>query len=728
MSTTFLDPAPAGRWRNQVLAWTRTPRLRLIALVAIVILAAAVRFANLAALGYANHYYTAGVVSMLQSWQNFFFVAAEPGGAVSIDKPPVGLWLQTISAAVFGVNGFGVLLPQLLAGVAAVVVLYHLVRRSFGTTAGLLAALALAITPIVVATDRNNTPDSTLILTLLLAAWAFIAATERGKLRYLLLGVALVGIGFNIKMLQAYLPLPAFYALYFLGAKAGLSRKLLNLSLATGLLLTVSLAWAVVVDLTPADQRPYVGSSGNNSVINLMLGYNGIERLTGMGGRGGLLGGLLDNSNQDGPAAAPQQDGRDGATGADGTTSRTQPGADGGLRPPGADGGFPGRGPGTGGPGAGPGGAGGGFMKTGEAGALRLFTTPLSKEVSWLLPFGLFSIGLLAFRTRLRWPLAPQHQAVVLWGGWLLTGGTFFSIAGFFHQYYLSILAAPLVALVAGGAVVLWRIRAERPWLATGLLLLAAGATLLLQLMTAQEYVGFAWWLAIAGLLFLIGAGLLVVAAYRYRHQLALAGFATIIAALLVIPGVWSVLTTLNASGNQSLPSAYSGAASGPANRGDVQVNQELLSYLEANTQGVQYLMAVPSAMQGADYILATGRPVLYLGGFMGQDEVVTSAELAQMVADGELRYIYWNGSGRGGPGGMGDSQSDISAWVTSTCTAVEGFETNTSNMGTPDGTAAPAGATNNATQTDGRDGRDGAGGPGGMGGMEVTLYDCVGA
>ncbi len=179
-------------------------------------------------------------------------------------------------------------------------VVYHLVRRSFGTVAGLLAALALAITPVVVATDRNNTMDSTLILTLLLAAWAFIVATERGKLRYLLLGAALVGVGFNIKMLEAYLPLPAFYALYLLGSQERLWRKLGNLALASVLLLVVSLSWAVVVDLTPANQRPYVGSSGDNSVTSLAIGYNGVERLLGMGGRGGLLGGLLGGLNTGG--------------------------------------------------------------------------------------------------------------------------------------------------------------------------------------------------------------------------------------------------------------------------------------------------------------------------------------------------------------------------------------------------------------------------------------------
>ena len=125
---------------------------------------AVLRFANLNAIGLANHYYTAAVTSMLQSWHNFFFVAAEPGGSVSVDKPPLGLWIQTVSAYFFGVSGFSVVLPEIIAGILSVIVLYHLVRRSFGNVAGLLAALALAITPIVIATDRNNTMDSILIL------------------------------------------------------------------------------------------------------------------------------------------------------------------------------------------------------------------------------------------------------------------------------------------------------------------------------------------------------------------------------------------------------------------------------------------------------------------------------------------------------------------------------------------------------------------------------------
>jgi 4-amino-4-deoxy-L-arabinose transferase-like glycosyltransferase len=653
--------------------------LRLMALAAIVLLAATLRFVNLSALGYVNHYYAAAVKSMLQSWHNFFFVAAEPGASVTVDKPPLGLWLQAISAFIFGVNTLGLLLPQLVAGMLSVVVLYHLVRRSFGTAAGLVAALALAITPVVIATDRNNTMDSTLILTLLLAAWAFLKATESGKLRFLLLGAALVGVGFNIKMLQAYLPLPAFLALYFLGSKESILRKTGRLALATAVLLVVSLSWVTIVDLTPADQRPYIGSSGDNSEMSLIVGYNGLQRLEGMGFRGG---------------------------GAGQRSNRFPPG-----RPPGT-GGFPAPQPGDGGsrggfgaPGGFPGGGASGFSGTGRAGALRLFTPPLSKEMSWLLPFGLFGALLVALRTRLRWPLAARHQAVVLWGGWLLTGGVFFSVAGFFHEYYLSMLAVPLAALVGMGLAELWAMHHERWWLALAMLLAAVGGTLALQVTTAQAFLNSMPWLPLlAGLL--IAGALLLLLARRQWTDVARAGFACAAAAMLITPGIWSGLTALNASSNQSLPAAYDGQSAGPANSGGLQVNQALLDYLQANTQGMKYLMAVPSSMQGADYVLAAGRPVLYLGGFMGQDQVETSASLAQLVAKGELRYIYWDGGGRG----FGGSQ-DISNWVGSACTAVQGFDTNTRNAGAPDGTTP----------------RTRGGFPQGFGNMRVTLYDCGG-
>jgi len=773
-----IGPHAVQTRRLAVSAVSRAQAWRLAGLAAIVLLAGWLRFANLAALGYVNHYYSAAMTAMLQSWHNFFFVAAEPGGSVSVDKPPLGLWLQALSARIFGVNTLGVLLPELLAGVLSVVVLYHLVQRRAGKLAGLIAALALAITPVVVATDRNNTMDSTLILVLLLAAWAFIKATESGKLRHLLLAASLVGLGFNIKMLQAYLPLPAFYALYFTGARDRLPAKIGKLALASVVLLVVSISWVAAVDLTPADQRPYVGSSGNNSELSLIVDYNGLERLLGMGtrlNRGSLssLGGFL----------ASRLNGNLGG-------GQARFGSRGGAGNPG---GFS-----NGGPAA-------GFSAIGQAGLLRLFRAPLSKEASWLLPLALLG-GLIAVcRTRLRWPLQPKHGDVLLWGGWLLAGGLFFSVANFFHEYYLSMVAPPIAALVGISVGELWELRRARSWTAILLLLAGGGATLVQQYGTTLAFVTAAWWLPLVTILFVGAAAALILA--QIPEQISMPGaaprrvktahhqdaktqrtqeitektlcpsclealvvngllsgqksvpqpasqplrvrwrrlssivhrsssflggtpvagleavsrgaFACLIVALLLTPAIWSGLTTLNPSPNQSLPSAYDGQPSGPPVALDpppegsaaagLDVNRDLLAYLEAHTQGVKYLFAVPSSMQGSDYVIVTGRPVLYLGGFMGQDSVLTSAGLERLVASGDLRFIYWDARSGGFSFSRGSGQPDISAQLLSACVPVPGFETETRNMGAPDGTSA------------GRSGQQG------FGALTLALYDCAG-
>jgi 4-amino-4-deoxy-L-arabinose transferase-like glycosyltransferase len=673
--------------RGKILEWAGVS--------AVLLLAGWLLFANLASIGNSNEYYTAAVKAMLQSWHNFFFVAAEPGGSVSVDKPPLGLWLETISAYFLGVNGFAVVLPQILAGLGSIVVLYHLVRRKVGVAAGLLAGLALAVTPVVVATERNNTMDSTLIFSLLLAAWAFIKATETRNLRFLLLGAALVGVGFNIKMMQAYLPLPAFYALYFLGSSEKLWLKVRNLALATVLLAVVSFAWPVAVDLTPASQRPYVGSSGNNSELSLIFGYNGVNRLVGMNsGRSAFSGGGVRTGDLQPPSAGSpgQPPSGMGAPGGGQPPSATNngfpnPGSN-GFQPPmtGQDGGFnPQRGfTGGGAPGGGPGG-----FNTGQPGPLRLFTAPLSNEMSWLLPFGILSALLVAFRSRLRWPLAPEHQALVLWGGWLLTAAVFFSVAGFFHEYYLSMLAAPLAALVGLGAIGLWQLRKDRPWLAFGLLLAGAALTLAFQAITAHSFTVSAWWLPYTAGLMTLGALALILGTLRKRTFSQAAGFACVVAVLLVTPGAWSALTTLN-TGSQGLPAAYSGGGAGSFRGGGgfgsgSGVDQALLAYLEQNTQGMRYMLAVSSAGEGEGYVLASGRGVLYMGGFNGQDQVVTSSDLANLVSAGELRFIQIGG--RGGPGG-GDTS--LSSWVTSKCTL--------------------------------------ASAPGGSGTIQSSLYDCASA
>src|SRR5215204_862823 len=244
-------PTPAGEARALAtkIAWHQ------LVLAAILVLSAFLNLYNLTGEGYSNEYYSAAVKNMLTSWSNFFFVSFD-AGFVSVDKPPLGLWIQAASAWQFGFSALTLVLPQAIAGVLSVALLYHLVRRTFGPVAGLLSALALAITPIIVVTSRNNTMDMLVVLFVLLAAWAFVVAAERGSLGLLLLGAVIMGLGFNVKTLQAFLVLPAFYLLYLLAARTPWRRRFLHLAAATAVLITVSLSWVVAVDLTPSDQRP----------------------------------------------------------------------------------------------------------------------------------------------------------------------------------------------------------------------------------------------------------------------------------------------------------------------------------------------------------------------------------------------------------------------------------------------------------------------------------------
>ena len=341
-----------------------------LTLAAVTLVSIFMNFYQLGQNGFGNLYYAAAIRSMLDNLHNFLYVSFDPGGFVSIDKPPLGFWLQAASAKIFGFTPFSIFLPQALAGVLSVLLLYYLVRRHFGVVAGLLAALALAISPISVLTNRNNTIDSTLVLVMLLGAWAVLRAAELGKLRWLLLCAVFVGLGFNIKMLEAYLVVPAYGLLYLLAAPRRIWVRIGQLALAALLMLTISLSWAVAVDLTPTASRPYVGSSQNNSELSLALGYNGIQRLLGQFGFGG------GNANS--------------TSGSTVTGGFPQPGAGGSGQPP--------QGLGSGGSGGGS----SGMFNTGNPGLLRLFNEPLGGQIVSLLPMALLGILALAWQRRPR--------------------------------------------------------------------------------------------------------------------------------------------------------------------------------------------------------------------------------------------------------------------------------------------------------------------------------------
>jgi 4-amino-4-deoxy-L-arabinose transferase-like glycosyltransferase len=222
---------------------------------------------------------------MMDSPHNFFFNSFDPAGFVSLDKPPVALWIQVVSAKLFGFSGLSVLVPQVVEGVVAIVLVSYLVQHRFGLLAGLLAALFLALTPISVAIDRSSNTDSCLVLVLLLAAWALTRAAEVGSWRLLLLSMALVGVGFNVKMLAAFVVLPTFVVTYWLGAPITWRRRLSHSAMASVVLAAVSLSWIVAYDLTPPESRPFVGSSKGNSMLELAIGHNGMERFVRRRGR-----------------------------------------------------------------------------------------------------------------------------------------------------------------------------------------------------------------------------------------------------------------------------------------------------------------------------------------------------------------------------------------------------------------------------------------------------------
>jgi 4-amino-4-deoxy-L-arabinose transferase-like glycosyltransferase len=669
------------------------------ALLPILLLATILNFYDLSREGYANAYYAAAVRSMGESWHNFFFNAFDPGGFVSLDKPPLGFWLQVASTKVFGYNGVALMLPQALAGVLSVALLYYLVRRIFGTAAGLLAALALAITPISVVANRNNIVDGTLVFIVLLGAWAVSRAVETGKLRWLLLCAVFVGLGFNVKMLQAYLVLPAFGLAYLLGTRLSWWRRIVHLSLATVVLLVVSLSWVVAVDLTPASQRPWVGSTTNSSELSLAIGYNGLQRLTG-------------NSSVSGT--------RSSASSAAGTSGSSTNAPAAGTRGPGGNGG--------------PGGVG----ENGPTGALRLLDTQLGGQTGWLLPLAVIGFFVGIWRTR-RWPPDPQQTALLVWGMWLLTMGVFFSVAGFFHTYYLVMIAPAIAALVGIGVVSLWqtyRQSSSKIWwlLPTSLLALAAVQAHLL-----TNYPAWSRWLTplIVGLS-LLGALLLILLRLRANSgkRFMLGVLLLGVAGLLAAPAVWSVESVQAAdsgltpragpsgstgssgpggfaigggrgafqpsAGSAGAPTGPPGTSSGsttppgppsgnppsspPGGNGSFripseslrtasgglggsQVNKGLLRYLAQHLGSATYLFATESAGTAEPYIIATGKAVMAMGGFTGSDPILTSTRLTALVKAGVVRYFLLNGGGFGGPGGS--SNGTATSWVQAHCTAV---------------------------------------------------------
>ena len=674
-----------------MLVWHR------LALEGILLIAVFMDFFQLGQNGYGS-YYPPAVRSMMDNWHNFFFASYDPGGFVTVDKPPLGFWFQVISAKIFGFNSVSILLPQALAGVLSVLLLYYLVRRHFGVVAGLLAALMLALSPISVVTNRNITIDSTLTLTLLIGAWAVLRAAESGRLRWLLLSALIVGLGFNIKMLEAYLVVPAYAVLYLLAAPHSIWKRIGHLALAGLLLLVVSLSWAAAVDLTPASQRPFVDSTQDNSELSLAFGYNGLERLLGRGSPGSGPNTLHNNGPQQ-PSSSkgngPQQPQPSGGNGPQQSPtsgrSSTQP-----LSPNATP---------------------GGLFDLGAPGLLRLFQESLGSQGGWLLPLALLGMLALAWQRRPNIQEDRQQQSLVFWGMWLLTMGIFFSVASFFHPYYLTVMAPSIAALCGIGLATMWQDYRRGDWRGW-LLPVALVATAVEQVYLLHAYPTWASWmvplivvLSLVAVVGLVGARI----APRLRDwirndRFLLPALGVGVLALMIVPLVWSITPILMGGAPDTLsagPTAQPGNSSSNGGGGNFAItigsqtftgtiptsavgndnaDPALLRYLEANQGQAKFLVAVPTSQGIADkIILATNKPVMSMGGFSGDDPTLTTSQLAALVEQGIVRFFLLPTSGplppqildqipeqyrsqlASGPGG----QSPLTTWVKQHCKAV---------------------------------------------------------
>lgn len=649
-----------------------------------------------------NPYYTAAVTSMVQNFHNFFYGAFDPAGFITVDKPPVALWLQAISALIFGVHGWSVILPQALAGVGSVILLYVLVKPRFGAWAARITALIMTLTPIAVAVTRTNNMDAILVFILLLATFFLFKAVNRAKFGWLLLAFGLIGVGFNVKMLQAFMVVPAFLLFYFIAVKLSWRKKLIQLVVALILMLGVSVSWAVVVDQTAAAERPYIGSSQTNSVLELAFGYNGMERLlgqeTGTGSSGNMeMGGPPSNNSTDSSNATPPTP----------PSGNVQDGADGAGTPPQGNNGTPT----TGGPGnTANSGTGSkmtgstGMFGTGNAGPLRLFQTALGDQISWFLPLAI--IGMLAIFLAYRnenkriYQLNAKQKEMVFWVAWLIPVAGFFSVAGFFHHYYLIMLAPPIAVLSGAGLAALFRLYRHKDNWQKFLLPTTLTLTGALQAFFVASYLPIL--AAVIGIAAL-GVSALLIAIRHQQPKLAAKITAIALAVLLIAPTYWS-LTPILYGGNSSLPEAGPQLKqSSGGGFADASVDSGLISYLQKNNTGETYLFGTTDATTAGPYIIKTKEAVMALGGFNGTDPTLTVKQLKQMIQSGEIKYFYL-------PSNSKASDSDVVKWIQENGTKIDQSEWSSSSSTDDDTTSSASPNT-----------RGGA--PGMNGSGEGTLY-----
>lgn len=652
---------PSARSRDPF-GWLRS-RVGLphAALAALLALSAVLDTYRLGRNGYANTFYSAGAESMLRSLHNFLYASFDPGGLVTIDKPPLAVWLQAASAKLFGLSPLSLLLPEALLGVLTVLALYLVVARRLGAAAGLGSALALAVFPSFVAVSRDNGVDPLLIFLMVCACGAALSAIESGRWRSLLACAVLIGLAFDTKALAAYLVVPGIAVAYLLCAPRSLPSRAWRLAVTGVVMGAVSFSWIALVELTPAHSRPFVGSSTDNSELGLTFAYNGFGRVKGQVGGPGRIpvetGAFL-------PSPPP-------ARGRGGQPSKPKPSSNKPAprpsrpKPPSSkpkplsnvlpNGRY--RNP----------------IAFGEApGPWRLFGKGLGDQGAWTLPFAF--AGLLALvlslldpapdsdrralpagrpsrrpagRTRRGWTSAlPERRdsrlaATLVLGGWFLCEAAVLSLSkGIVHPYYVSALGPPAAALVGAGAWLLARFAQQRDW-RVALFPCAVAATVGVQILLLHEQ-HYKTWLAVP--LIVLSALGVTLAAIR---RLAPAAVGLALLALCAAPAVFSSTTWL-APVYGTFPAAGTHEATGMGlyelSRKNVLLDRALSSYVVTHHPGRRWAVLMDAAPTAAPLILM-GIDAGALAGYSGTDPALDGPTLARFVARHEARYVVLGGS-----------------------------------------------------------------------------------
>lgn len=661
--TSYTAPIPARprrgpRWPGAGAGGPDRGRAERFALIGLLAGTAVLYLWGLGASGWANAYYSAAVQAASESWQAFLFGSFDASNAITVDKPPASLWAMALSARVFGVNSWSILVPQALMGVATVALVYATVRRWFSASAALLAGAALAVTPVAVLMFRFNNPDAMLVLLLTGSAYATVRAVERASAKWLALAGALVGFAFLAKMMQAFLIVPPLALVYLIAAPTSVRRRLGHVLMAGAAMVASFGWWVALVELWPASSRPYVGGSQTNSILELIFGYNGLGRLTG---------------NEVGSVG---------------------------------------------------GGQGGGW---GETGWSRMFAAGSGGQVAWLLPAALLLTVALFVLAR-RAPRTDRLRAsALLWGGWLVVTLLVFSfMAGIYHDYYTVALAPQIAALVGIGGAALWERRASptarvalaavvavsaiwsyvlldrtpdwQPWVRVLVLIAGAIATLGLLLPSLTRRVGIA--AALAGLVaVLAGPAAYAVSTASQAHtgSIVTAGPAGAAGSGRgggmrgpgqrpnfggqapnfggQAPNFGGGQLPGGATGNGGTTGGPGGGAGGGMGGllNATTPGAELTALLTAGAGSYSWVAAAVGSQSAAGYQLATGLPVMAIGGFNGSDPSPTLAEFQQLVAEGKIHYFV--GGGMGGGRGMqsnggSSASSEIATWVQENFTA----------------------------------------------------------